>query len=184
MRSMSGHSLFMFTASVVKIYDQTGILLWEGPRAIRKGQWITSPEHLPKSFSGYAEWSSTYFIQKSLTIGPKTTEVIRRILKSRSYEVQTYRSCVGILSFANKYGKAVLEECCSQALDLNKVTYTFIKTSIPVVAAERMSDRDRKKLNDEKNKGAYVMSPEASDLSRLLAKSQTLADEAQKGGEA
>ena len=172
------------TASVVKIYDPTGVLLWEGPRAKRKGQWITSPEHLPQSFSGYAEWSSTYFIQKSMTVGPKTTEVIRRILKSRSYEVQTYRSCVGILSFANKYGKAVLEECCSQALDLNKVTYTFIKTSIPVIAADRMSDRDRKQLNDEKNKGAYVMSPEASDLSRLLAKSQALADEAQKGGEA
>ncbi|MBR6266848.1 MAG: IS21 family transposase [Selenomonadaceae bacterium] len=172
------------TASVVKIYDQAGELLWEGPRATRKGQWVTTPEHLPKSYSGYAEWNSTYFIQKALTVGSRTAEVIRRVLKSRPYEVQTYRSCVGILYFANKYSKSILEECCSQALDLNKVTYTFIKNSIPAIAAERMSDRDRRKLNDEKNKGAYVMGPEASDLSRLLAKSQALADEAQKGGEA
>lgn len=172
------------TASTVKIYGQAGELLWEGPRATRKGQWITSPEHLPKSYSGYAEWSSTYFIQKALTIGPKTAEVIRRVLKSRSYEVQTYRSCVGILSFANRYSKVVLEECCSQALDLNRVTYTFIKNSVPVIATDRMSERDRRRINDEKNKGAYVMGPEASDLSRLLAKSQALADEAQKGGEA
>lgn len=172
------------TASVVKIYDQAGELLWEGPRATRKGQWITSTEHLPKDYSGYAEWNSTFFIQKALTVGTKTAEVIRKVLKSRSYEVQTYRSCVGILAFAQKYGKTVLEECCSQALDLNKTTYTFIKNSIPVIAADHMSDRDRRKLNDEKNKGAYVMGPEASDLNRLLARSQALADEAQKGGEA
>ena len=172
------------TASVVKIYDKTGELLWEGPRATCKGQWITTPEHLPKSHSGYAEWNSTYFIQKALTIGPRTAEVIRRILKSRPYEVQTYRSCVGVLGFANKYSKGILEECCSQSLELNKVTYTFIKNSIPAIAAGRISDIDRIKLNDEKNKGAYVMGPEASDLSRLLAKSQALADEAQKGGEA
>lgn len=171
------------TASEVKIYDQTGELLWEGPRAVRKGQWITSPEHLPKSHSGYTEWNSTYFIQKAMTIGPKTAEVIRRILKSRPYEVQTYRSCVGVLSFSGKYSKSILEECCSQALELNKISYTFIKNSIPVIAAEHMSDLDCRRLNDEKNKGAYVMGPEASDLSRLLAKSQALADESQKRGE-
>ena len=32
--------------------------------------------------------------------------------------------------------KKVLEECCRQALGLNKVTYTFIKNSIPAIAEE------------------------------------------------
>ena len=117
-----------------------------------------------------------------MAVGPNTTDVIRVVLKSRAYEVQTYRQCVGILNFAKKYSKQTLEECCRQALALNRVTYTFIKNSIPAIAAEMMTDEDRKKLNDQKNKGAYVMSADASDIGRLLAKSKALADEAGKGG--
>ena len=170
------------TASRIKIFSQAGELLWEGNRAKYKGQWITNPEHLPKDYRGYAEWNSTYFIQKSLAIGPKTTDVIRQVLKSRAYEVQTYRQCIGILNFAKKYSKQTLEECCRQALDLNRVTYTFIKNSIPAVAAETISNDDKKRLNDQKNRGAYVMSADASDLNKLLAKSKALAEETEKGG--
>ena len=170
------------TATTVKIFSQTGELLREGERARYKGQWITDPEHLPKNYNGYAEWNSTYFIQKALAVGPKTTDVIRHVLKSRAYEVQTYRQCIGILNFTKKYSKKTLEECCRQALELNRITYTFIKNSIPAVAAEMMTDDDKRRLNDEKNKGAYVMSADASNIDKLLAKSRALADEARKGG--
>ena len=170
------------TATEVKIYAHTGELLREGERARYKGQWITNPEHLPRDYRGYAEWNSTYFIQKALAIGPSTTEVIRRVLKSRSYEVQTYRQCLGILNFAKKYSKQTLEECSRQALELNRVTYTFIKNSIPAIAAEMMTDDDRRRINDQKNKGAYVMGADASDINKLLAKSKALAEGAGKGG--
>ena len=171
------------TSSVVKVYDQAGQPLCEWPRAHYKGQWMTNPEHLPQNFKGFSEWNSTYFIQKALTIGPNTADVIRRILTSRKYEVQTYRQCVGVLSFAKKYSKPSLEECCRQALELNKTTYTFIKNSIPTIAAELMTDADRRRINDEKNKGAYVMGSDASDLNLLLAKSQHLLEESQEGGD-
>ena len=36
--------------------------------------------------------------------------------------------------------------------------------------------------NEEKNKGAYVMSSASADINRLLAKSQSLVEQAQKGG--
>lgn len=170
------------TATEVKIYSQTGELLRGGERARCKGQWITDREHLPKDYRGYSEWNSTYFIQKALVVGPHTADVIRSVLRSRAYEVQTYRQCMGILNFAKKYGRRVLEECCGQALELNRATYTFIKNSIPAIAAEMMTDEDRRKLNDRKNKGAYVMGRDASDIGKLLAKSKALAEEAGKGG--
>ena len=46
-----------------------------------------------------------------------------------------------------------------------------------------MTDADRRKINDEKNKGAYVMSSDASDLNRLLAKSRMLMEEPEDGGD-
>ena len=129
-----------------------------------------------------AEWNGSYFIQKAMTIGPNTVEVIKRILSSRKYEVQTYRQCVGVLGFAKKYGKKVLEECCRQALGLNKVTYTFIKNSIPAIAEELTDHTEVSRRNEDKNKGAYVISSASADINRLLAKSQSLVEQAQKGG--
>jgi hypothetical protein len=57
-----------------------------------------------------------------MTIGPNTSEVIKRILVSRKLEVQTYRMCHGVLSFSKKYSKQALEETCRQALEFGKVT--------------------------------------------------------------
>ena len=37
-----------------------------------------------------------YFIQKAQLIGKNTETVIRTVLKSRLYEVQTYRMCLGM----------------------------------------------------------------------------------------
>lgn len=173
--------LIRATTSAVKIYDQSGHLLCEWPRATHKGQWMTNPEHLPRNFKGFSEWNSTYFIQKALTIGPNTADMIRRILVSKKYEVQTYRQCIGVLDFARKYSKSSLEECCRQAIELNKTTYTFIKNSIPAIAAETMTDADRRRINAEKNKGAFVMGASASDLDHLLAKSQQLMESAEGG---
>lgn len=42
--------------------------------------------------------------------------------------------CLGILNFTKKYSNKALEECCKQAIALNKQKYTFIKNTISVVA--------------------------------------------------
>ena len=70
--------------------------------------------------------------------------------------------------------KKVLEECCRQALGLNKITYTFIKNSVPAIAEELTDSTKISQRNEEKNKGAYVMSSASADINRLLAKSQSL----------
>ena len=76
----------------------------------------------------------------------------------------------------------VLEECCRQALGLNKDTYTFIKNSVPAIAEELTNSTDISPRNEEKNKGAYVISSASADINRLLVKSQSLVEQAQKGG--
>lgn len=105
---------------------------------------------------------------------------LRGVLSSRKYEVQTYRQCVGILGYAKKYNKKTLEECCRQAVESGRVSYTFIRNSIPGVAAETMDTADTARINEEKNQGAFLRSAEASNLNRLLARSRNLMK--QEGG--
>ena len=168
------------TASKVLIYSLQGELLCEWPRAVHKGQWMTDQKHLPANYKNISEWNGPYFISKALTVGPCTVQVIKTILVSRRLEVQTYRLCLGVLGFTKKYSKQALEECCSRAISLNKVTYTFIKNSIPAVAEELGISGFNTEENDERNKGAFIMDDEASDTETLLSRSQKLLDESRK----
>lgn len=126
------------------------------------------------------EWNGPYFKRKAAAIGPYTEEVISHVLASRKYEVQSYRQCVGILGFAKKYSRKALEACCKQAVTTGRTNYTFIKNSIPGIAAEVITPADTAKVNEEKNQGAYLRDASASSIDRLLAKSRNLMD--QEGG--
>ena len=77
------------SSAVVRIYSLAGEFLCEWPRATRKGQWSTNPEHLPDNYKGFTQWNGPCFIQKAQFIGKNTETVIRTILQSRQYEVQT-----------------------------------------------------------------------------------------------
>lgn len=171
------HKTVRIRASVDKvyIYAQDGRLIYTWPRATAKGQWSTDPKHLPSNYSGYAEWNGPYFTRKAMLVGPNTTAVIQRILASRKLEVQTYRICLGILNFSKKYSKQALEMCCEKALACSHVTYTYIKNTIAAVAEELGASGYNTKVNEEKNKGGFVMNPDAMDLSKLLNRSQALA---------
>lgn len=169
------------TSSIVRIYSLAGEFICEWPRATRKGQWSTDPEHLPENYKGFTQWNAEYFIKKASHVGEYTETVIRAILQSRKYEVQTYRMCLGILNFTKKYSHAALEECCRQAILLNKQKYTFIKNTIPVIAEDLGRDgyNEPAQSNDTR-RGGFVMRSEATDLNNLLSRSQRLADAQRK----
>ena len=173
------------SSTVVRIYSLAGEFLCEWPRATRKGQWSTNPEHLPDHYKGFTQWNGPYFIQKAQLIGKNTETVIRTILKSRPYEVQTYRMCLGILNFTKKYSNKTLEECCKQAVALNKQKYTFIKNTIAVVADDlgEAGYHHPTSAKKEPVRGGYVMPPEASSIDTLLSRSKALADQIREGAD-
>lgn len=165
------------SATTVNIYSMKGELIVSWRRASHRGEWLTDPAHLPESYKQMSEWNATYFTRKAMTIGPNTVKVIEYILRSREHEVQTYRLCIGILNYTKKYSKLSLEDCCKLAIDTNHISYSFIKNSIAAVAEEIGSAGFNTKLNEERNKGAFVMSPHTGDIERLLSKSSKLAGE-------
>ena len=170
------------TESVVRIYSKKGDFICEWPRAAHKGQWSTNPDHLPKNYCGFGQWSASYFINKASLVGPNTVDVIRSILGSRKYEVQTYRMCLGVLSFKDKYGNQILEECCEQAIKSGKVTYTFIKNTVTASATEHGLQLKGQKAENNK-RGGYVMDAGATSVENLLSRSKELADAQSKGGD-
>lgn len=154
-----------------------GELIVSWRRATHRGEWLTDPAHLPDSYKQMSEWNATYFTRKAMTVGPNTVKVIEHILRSREHEVQTYRLCLGILNYTKKYSKLALEDCCRLAIETSHISYSFIKNSIAAVAEEIGTAGFNTKLNEERNKGAFVINPHAGDLERLLSKSSKLVKE-------
>lgn len=171
------------SVSTVKIYTKEGKFICQWPRATSRSQWSTDPSHLPQDYQDYSGWNATHFTKKAMTVGPNTVEVIKRILASRKFEVQTYRMCQGVLSFAQKHGRAALEETCKQALEYGKVTYTFVKNRIATVSAEMETEACAKSVNETRNKGAFIMGAESMDINNLLTRSQHLAQGKGKDGD-
>ena len=168
------------TVAEVKIFSLEGELIAVWPRAYKKGEWQTNPEHLPKNYREFSEWNSNYFIRRAATVGPVTTELIKKVLKSRKLEVQTYRLCIGILGFTKKYSRQALEECCKRALATERPTYTYIKNSIAAVAEELGVDGYNTEKSRQRNEGAYVMDDSYSDMSKLLDRSRALAEKSEE----
>ena len=170
------------TSDTVNIYAITGELIVSWPRATHRGEWKTDPSHLPAQYQEMSEWNAAFFTKKAMTVGPNTVKVIQAVLKSRQLEVQTYRLCLGILNFTKKYSKLALEDCCKDAIESNHMTYTFIKNTIASVAEDIGTAGYNTKINDERNKGAFVMGSHAGDIDNLLSKSSKLAADQKKGG--
>ena len=60
-------------------------------------------------------------------------------------------------------------------MNTGKVTYTTIKNTIPAFAEELGSKGYNTHINEERNKGAFIMGSEASDIETLLSRSEHLA---------
>jgi len=97
------------------------------PRTNARGRHTTLPEHMPPAHQKYQEWSPERFIRWAQTIGPHTALLVQAILDSRKHPQQAYRSCLGILRLAKRYGDKRLEAACRRAFPAGIRSYKGVK---------------------------------------------------------
>jgi transposase len=91
------------------------------------GRHTTVAEHMPPSHQKYQEWSPDRFIRWAHTIGPHTALLVQAMFDSRKHPQQAYRSCMGILRLAKRYGEDRLEAACGRALPAGIHSYKGVK---------------------------------------------------------
>lgn len=97
-------------------------------RSHRRGLHTTNPEHMPKSHRAHLEWSPNRLVSWGSSIGPKTKELVERILASRAHPEQGYRSCLGIFRLADQYGRERLEAACGRAVMAGARSYRHVSS--------------------------------------------------------
>jgi len=96
-------------------------------------RYVTDPAHMPESHRRQAEFSRRTgpdYVKWAKTVGDKTRTVIERILKSQEFEQTAYRSCMGVMQFANKFSPEQLEAACCRALEIGSPIYSTVKKLI------------------------------------------------------
>ena len=114
------------TENVIEVYyDHKRIASHK--RLARKGRYATSRDHMPPQHQAVTDWSPDRFLSWASDIGDKTLQLIAAVLEQRPHPQQAYRSCLGILGLAKKYGKERLEAASQRALNAKLYSYRGVR---------------------------------------------------------
>jgi transposase len=100
------------------------------PRSPLRGRFSTDPAHRPKSHQRHLQWTPGRLIKWAGTLGDQCRGVVEEILRSRPHPEQGYRSCLGLMRLARRYGPGRMEAACRRALATGACSYRSIKSML------------------------------------------------------
>lgn len=92
----------------------------------RPFMYTTVDDHLATKHKFQADWTPEKFIERAKAIGEHTEKYITQILSLRQHPEQTYKTCQGILNYANKVGNERLNAACHRANFYGDFSYKTI----------------------------------------------------------
>jgi len=112
------------TCNMVEVYCK-GKRICSHRRSYKAG-YTTVPEHMPISHQKYLEWTPDRILRYAEKYGASVKELIEKIMGSRRFPEQAYKSCIGIIRLENKYTAERLNLACKRALDYRAYSYSSV----------------------------------------------------------
>jgi transposase len=91
------------------------------------GGHTTERSHMPKSHRRHAEWTPSRIVAWAKHTGPATASLAQAILEGRPHPEQGYRSVLGIIRLADRYGAERVEAAARRALALRSFSYRSLE---------------------------------------------------------
>jgi transposase len=88
----------------------------------------TVREHMPSAHRQHAEWTPSRILSWAGRLGPSTRALCSAILADRPHPEQGFRSCLGILRLAKKYGDARVENACARCFAAHARSYRSVES--------------------------------------------------------
>jgi transposase len=89
--------------------------------------YTTLAGHMPSHHRFVSEWSSERFIAWAGNIGESCQGYIMAILDKKQHPEQSYKSCLGVLHLAKKYGRGRLDNACRRATEYGAYNYNMVE---------------------------------------------------------
>ena len=94
----------------------------------RRGAHSTEAAHMPESHRRHAEWTPSRIVAWAGRTGPSTAQLVAAILESRRHPEQGYRSALGIIRLADRYGVERTEAACARALAARALSFRSVES--------------------------------------------------------
>ena len=125
---------FELVGAIVEIHLSAGVVeifarnhrVASHKRSSERYRFTTVAEHMPPNHQ-YMQWREEQFLAQACKHGPHTTRLIELVLISRPIREQAYRSCMGILRLADKYGSDRMEEASLRTTLSGLATYKSVE---------------------------------------------------------
>lgn len=105
-----------------------GVRVASHRRSTRRGGYTTDNTHRPKAHQRYLEWSPERIMRWAATVGDETSALVEHIMRTKPHPEQGYRSCLGVISLADRFGNDRVEAACRRARAIRSPTYTSVKS--------------------------------------------------------
>ena len=119
----------LYTTQLVQIFCR-GSLIASHQRDRTPHGYTTVKEHLPSHHQHWMDRGPGWYRSRANRISPEVGQLVERILTSRAYPEQAFRSCDGVLGLHRKVGSTVLTEAARIALELDCCTYSYVNRLI------------------------------------------------------
>jgi transposase len=116
-----------YDSATVEVFHR-GVRVASHPRSHRAGAATTWEQHRPKSHAQYMSWTPSRLMEWAGRAGPATAAVAEAILKSHRFPEQGYRSCLGLIRLASRFGNDRMEAACTRALKYNACSYKSVQS--------------------------------------------------------
>lgn len=113
------------TPNLIEIYCN-GNRICSHTRNSKSHGYTTVTEHMPKSHQKYLEWTPDRILQYAGKYGQSVRELIQKVMASRKFPEQAYKSCLGIIRLENKYSADRLNLACLRALEYRAYSYQSV----------------------------------------------------------
>ncbi|XXX78019.1 IS21 family transposase [Sorangium sp. So ce134] len=171
------------TAAVVELLHD-GVRVASHARSYgRKGTAVIVDEHRPRAHRDYGKWPPERVVAWAETIGPNVGELARAVMRHRTHPETGYRTCLGVIRLADKYGRERVDAACARALRIGSPTAKSVTAILRngLDRAPLVEPPPRGPLAHENIRGAeYFEKEEMSDFGR--DDSEAGRDEAERDG--
>jgi transposase len=85
---------------------------------------------MPAAHRAHKQWTPERLIHWGDSIGVNTGHFVTQLLRRFRHPEHGYRSCLGLLSLAKRYGPQRLEAACALALELGAGHYRHVRDTL------------------------------------------------------
>jgi transposase len=83
---------------------------------------------MPESHRRHAQWTPSRIVAWANKTGPSTARLVEGILERRPHPEQGFRSALGIIRLADRFGAERCEAACARALHLGAFSYKSVES--------------------------------------------------------